>query len=510
MTNISVRGFHFCTVVWGHHYTDLFLKIAIPFQLSKNNLNALSFTDNKYHLYTSSEDLKIIQSSPVYSALSEIISVEINIIDDLIEKRSKEFDHYKISTLCHEDAAHKASKELCAFVLITPDELMPDGTYAKLEKLVKQGKRVVSCAGFRAKESLVPVLTKDTDLSISISPRELSRLSYEHIHIETKKYFVNSDLYFNHWPGWLFWNVEGKGMIQRGIHLCNMLVVPPAGFGRLLSSSASEGYAPVAPWDIGDFTQQITQNDDEIYVVEDSDDFFSVSLDPPSSNYENQKFSLMEVAQWIKKNTFAFHRYYLTRKIYIHFDDLTPEWEEVARDSDKVIDSLFACLEFFDREPEALDSLIRLKTERDTFKDQTNYLRFEGVKAYNMLGMEYHKTGRRDEAASALETSLSFFPYQMPAHRNLAVIYREQGNLEKALVHLQQAIQMNPPNLELWYFFVNILNERGLDGPTIEWLKQAAGVMPADPALRNALGQLGLKYQNMELLQLLFSMAGPK
>ena len=89
MDNNSFGGFHFCSVVWGESFVDKFLNLSLPCQLSLGNLPAISFSKkagHKYYVFTTSQDARVIQKSPTFVRLSETISTEIHLADDVMER----------------------------------------------------------------------------------------------------------------------------------------------------------------------------------------------------------------------------------------------------------------------------------------------------------------------------------------------------------------------------------------------------------------------------------------
>ena len=486
--------FHFVLAVWGEDYTDLFLKVTLPNQLSPNNLPSFSYEGrlpNKYQIYTTSKDAEVIQNSPAYLRLSGIINTEFRIIDELINKANAgEINKYETQTIAHDSAIKEVINNNGAFVFLAPDTLCPDGTFVKMQKIAMTGKRVIIvgiiCAVI---ETLVPQLLKyysEKDFSITISSRKLVRLIYDHIHPRTKIKFWDSIPFLNAWPGNLYWNIEQEGVLLRGLHMNPLMIIPEKGDEPL--------YVPGGGSIDGDYSSRACPDFNDVYVAEDSDEMFFIALDKfESPKLPPEKASTLRVAEWVRKHASAHHNLIFPKKrIRFHFDELSPNWEKVEQESDRVVDAIFDCLDLFEKVPDAIEEIERLRAGQYRLISEVNRLRMDDAQAHSALGSELYKTGRKEEAVAAMEKSLSLFPNQAAVHRNLAVICEEQKNTGKAIEHIKHAIQLDPQNIEGWLIFVELLRQHSLNGELLGCLRQNVSSIPHDMRILQPLADLGV------------------
>jgi tetratricopeptide (TPR) repeat protein len=68
--------------------------------------------------------------------------------------------------------------------------------------------------------------------------------------------------------------------------------------------------------------------------------------------------------------------------------------------------------------------------------------------AVHAAGSSLDKLGRSDSSRIAFERALEIDPQYSPAERSLALWYEYEGDFEKALEHIDRALQLEPDNLE--------------------------------------------------------------
>jgi len=328
--------FRFITVVWGSTYTDLLLNVAIPTQLSPGNLPSLpDNAESMYSIYTTSEDATIIKDSSVFQALSKLIPSEIVLIDDIDLSRNR----YWIVSECEKRAMASAGDEDCGFVFPYPDCVWPDGAFKNMSRIASTGKRAVMCAGITAvTATCVPALLNEfrseNDLAISISPRELVALSMEHLDPVVSVQFWDSEI-FSKTPAQLWWNVPDEGVLSRWFCPSPLMVRPQ----KIVKSFSGA-------LDGGNFLIRACRNFDDLYVSEDSDELFHVSLRTPNETFLPQRSSSIFVARWAAPVTNRYQRKFLNHKIRIHFTDMSSQWEPIEMTSDRVVKSIQLILKF--------------------------------------------------------------------------------------------------------------------------------------------------------------------
>ncbi len=443
---------HFIVSVWGKKYTELFLNFSLLTQLSEGNLGFFYKTSgaHKYKIFTTSGDAKTILKSPAYLRLGEIIQTELHFIDDIMDELySGRINKYDVMTLCHGRGISDAIKEQAAFICLSSDQIISDGSLANIYRIASNGKRMVVIGDYRVTaETFAPALRdrfySRHNMSIAISSRDLVKLSLPHIHPNSRTLFWNRDFIQNRWPAFLYWDVEGEGILQRGIHL-NPIMINPSKKDELLIPSKGMGI------DGYDYMMRVVPDFKDVYLVRDSDEvtFLSLESEIPGWQPTDDKLGVLFIASWVRRYCCKYHVNFLNTKIRFHHTDLSSKWEEVEQESDKAVGSIFKSLEFLNRVPEAqreieaqIESFNRLNVEKWS-------LRVDSATTLNVLGEEFYKAGRVKEAEAAFLKALDLTPNSGIIHSNLAVLNWEHGRQKEAIEHLKLAIQLEPNNPDI-------------------------------------------------------------
>ena len=348
LTKKNQLKFHFVTAVWGNEYTDLFLKVCLPNQLTDGNLFA--FRDDArsaYKIYTSERNAEKIISSKYYKELQNVIPTFLYTVEELFQPHSKrhtEEDHSRIipsMTKCHRMAIAKANAEDAAIVFLAPDHVYSDGTFAAIRRIAQAGKRVVAIPGVRVvQETFTPEflrLFKNNNGHAPVSSRELARLGLSHIHPLTKQYYIDSN-YFEKHPWHLYWRVGDNGLLGRCSHF-HPLMVYPRNKNALPAQANDQDFYSMAVPDIKDF-----------HIVTDSDEILCFDLtmgEKLNSRIKPRTFKeLVFIASLLpnlKPMQLKFYRF----KIKIHADDFSEEWAKVEKASDELINRMLATAHLF-------------------------------------------------------------------------------------------------------------------------------------------------------------------
>jgi hypothetical protein len=328
---LAATHFHFITAVWGQVYTDLFLQIVLPNQLSLGNLPF--FRDKPgsatYKIYTTQGDADRIRQSPIYARVTEAVAVEIERLDDIDLGRK-----YSAMSECHRRAIRAADEAGAALVFLSPDLIWSDGTFKRLWEHAQGGTRVVMIGSIRVtKETFVPEFMdrhfSRSDATASVTARDLVRLALKHLHPVTKALFVDSD-HFDPGTAHLYWRVTPDGILARCFHL-HPLMVNPVVRGLLPLSTIDADYTPLA-----------CPDPKVLYVVEDSDEIagFEVSAREQFGTFKRRKFRAVDAAFYARYWTQRHHREFVDHPIRIHACDLTPQWQSVESASNEVVQTI--------------------------------------------------------------------------------------------------------------------------------------------------------------------------
>jgi hypothetical protein len=322
---------HFITAVWGRAYTDLFLQVVVPNQLSAGNL--LYFRDKPgsvtYKIYTTQADAEHMRASPCYAQLAAAVPVEIVLFED-VDLGAK----YGALIECHRRAISTADEVGAALVFLSPDAIWSDGTFRRLWQLGQAGTRVVMVGSIRlVKETFVPAYLAAhycaATCSAAIAARDLVGLAMEHLHPLTEALFCDSER-FGRGPSHIYWRVGKDGILARCFHL-HPLMVNPLVRGLLPKSTVDADYTPLACPDPA-----------SLCVVEDSDEIagFELSAREQFGSFAPNRFSAADTAFYARYWTQSHHRKFVRHPIRFHAAELSPQWQDVEQLSDRVLDTV--------------------------------------------------------------------------------------------------------------------------------------------------------------------------
>jgi hypothetical protein len=266
---------HFAVPVWGDAYVDVFLGVALPAQLSANNIPALPHLDRcLYNIYTTIRDAPRIRASAPFARLSALMPTEIRHID---APRSELGDdatwgnRYRAKSDCYRDSIARAASVDAANVLLNADIVLADGFLRRSAELLAAGKRVIELPAPRAVKPDVEAILHEAfrgsdGVSIDVSPRKLAALWVDHMHPLMKMHLWEecADTVFH--PSQLFWRVGKSGVLLRCFHIYP-IVVHPRNHDRHFTGTIDADLVAAACPDLADS-----------YVATDSDELFAIEL----------------------------------------------------------------------------------------------------------------------------------------------------------------------------------------------------------------------------------------
>jgi hypothetical protein len=220
-----MRPFHVITGVWGDEYTTLFLRAALPTQLTPGNLAQLiDGTDSRYLVHTTAADAARIAAHPAWRRLQALLAAELVIMPE----EPPGGDAIARMTACHRLAIARAADEDAGLIFLAPDTVMAEGTLAHVRRVADSGKRVLMCTGVRlTAETFLPAfeaLVGDASHT-GPAPRPLVALALDHLHANTRSAFVDA-VPFTRKPSVIYWPVAGQGLIAHCLHLHPLYVHP--------------------------------------------------------------------------------------------------------------------------------------------------------------------------------------------------------------------------------------------------------------------------------------------
>ena len=252
----------FVTVLWGPWHRQTYLEANLPTMLAPGNLPALAAgIDCEYLLYTTAKDALVMIRDPAFKRLRTLVTVSINLFSP--RKTTNPIGlHHEIWR-----AATERARERRAYILLMPpDVVWADGSFASLRAALDAGKRMTFMTYPRVvSETVVPAMAdhfpRGADHAIAVPPAQMMALAVTHIHPLMAAY-ARSATHFPFHPEMVLWPIEGDGYLLR--LLARELFCFEAGRYQLNAQSL--------------LAQMPPQN--EIHVFRDSREFLGLSLTP--------------------------------------------------------------------------------------------------------------------------------------------------------------------------------------------------------------------------------------
>lgn len=252
------RPVYFVTAVWGTWHTGIFLEVNLPSLLADGNLPALCrLRPVVYWINTTRADAERMRQAPVMRALSKLVTIHLQVLDDALFG-DPVATHVHIWTM----AVDRARQDFAYLVPNPADMLWADGSFGYIGRCIDAGKRAIYAGVVRVThETFTAAHASPNGQPIAIPPRRLVAETMRHIHPMMAAYFRDSEQVPFHFE-YLYWPVPGEGFV---IRLFATTVY-------CLDTCAYEIDNIFSIADLG--------NPDELLCIDDSDDFFGVSITP--------------------------------------------------------------------------------------------------------------------------------------------------------------------------------------------------------------------------------------
>ncbi len=251
-------------VVWGESYIDRFAALSLPCLLAPGNLPALaSGCELEFLVLTTTRGAEYFQTHPELRRLHDCCPVRFIRIDDLVSEGV-----YGVTlTLAFTRGIADSGDEMTSthFVFLNADFMLADGSLNSLLGHIRAGHGCVLAPSFRAiaedVEPLFRALANSGGGVVAMPPREMVRISLDHLHSTTVAKTVNQSLLQTMHPNQFYWRVDADTMIGRFFLIFMLCIKPERTFGKA-NSFCDYGFVPeMCP-------------SGRITVLSDSDDFF--------------------------------------------------------------------------------------------------------------------------------------------------------------------------------------------------------------------------------------------
>jgi len=128
---------------------------------------------------------------------------------------------------CHNHAIFTANQVAAALIVMSPDTLWADGTFATVRQHAEAGKRAIMMHAPRSMRDdvLGKLPLRHAGEPMQLSNRLLVQLALDNLHPYSKSLFWNSDDY-NRWPSQLYWRIGKRTMLARCFHLHPLMIYP--------------------------------------------------------------------------------------------------------------------------------------------------------------------------------------------------------------------------------------------------------------------------------------------
>lgn len=303
-------NFHFITPVWGNEYTKLYINTCLPMLLTDGNLKCREYSPkDRFTIVTTQEDASTIMASEVYSAISQIIKIDLLLADHLLS----ETNSYQRMSAFYKYAMSQDSVTPSAtyFLFLTPDSFWSDGTFKRMMQLAQNGVKVALAPGFRvnleeAIHKLKPYI-KDNQQNEILKPTSLVELIFEHTHnMTTMQIWQDKKTFNNAWPSNLLWmDEENKQIFAHCLHLHPLLVLAPEGNSEIGASID------------GDFIDNLGHDLSDYYICEDT--YFAAELSSKHKTWGDSKLlslpSTKQVTKFAILHSNRMHRYFFKHRV---------------------------------------------------------------------------------------------------------------------------------------------------------------------------------------------------
>ncbi len=325
------------SVVYGEAFTRLMADVTLPTNLSPGNIPTLAErADVTFHIHAPHASQTILRAAPAFSTLEHYARVEF--YDIGCERVANAKTPYEVLQHCHRQSIEVARERGEALVVLSPDAIWSDGSFARMQERVEAGARAVMMAAPRSSKAgfladLPRHAHRGDDASLAVSHRDLMKCMLDNLHPYSENLLWREDRLSN-WPSQLYWRGGQHELLVRAFHL-HPLVVRPDRWEAAMPETID-----------GRFVAAAVRDPSKIHVVQDSDEIAACEMtDRLESRAHlttpNRESGTRRVAAWMHRETDALHRRYVDRPIRLHggaFDtEAEARFAKLEADSDRVL-----------------------------------------------------------------------------------------------------------------------------------------------------------------------------
>lgn len=138
----------------------------------------------------------------------------------------------------------------------------------------------------------------------------------------------------------------------------------------------------------------------------------------------------------------------------------------------------------------SLSELLKDEPDNDWAKKHYKEIKQELTESYRQAAQEALKTGNLTKAREAFLEALHYSPEATDLHLNLAKIYRQQKDLEAALVHLKAATDLNPKDKDILFNYAEVLYEAQQYSRSFDLFERLLELHPGDKEIQARLAEI--------------------
>lgn len=322
----------FLTAIWGQRYINEFSEISLPSYLAPGNIPALAQSvDLEVLIMTTQDSLLVFDQSQPFRRLQEICPVRFILIDDLIASGV-----YGVTlTLAYARGIRSVGAEQTEtyFVFMNSDFVLADGSLASLPALMEQTPCIMAASLRGQVEAILPVLRQKVcpqSHHLALPPREMVGLTLKHLHPTVQAKRVDQNILSCATNNQLYWQIDDETLLGRSYLIFMLAIKPEIPMGPV-NSYCDYGFVPeLVP-------------SGRLHVIEDSDQFFMLEMQPAAQELEMLGLSSKSRAAMAKELqgwTTREHRVTARHDTIFHSGDLPPDLGEFRRRASEMVDDL--------------------------------------------------------------------------------------------------------------------------------------------------------------------------
>eukprot|EP00752_Nemacystus_decipiens_P000804 g804.t1 len=315
----------FISAIWGRRYIEDFCRISLPSYMARGNIPALTrVCDLEILICTDAASVPLFEQEAIFQDLRELCPVRFLLIDDLIVR-----GQYGVTlTLAYARAVMDsgAAQTETYFVFMNSDFVLADGSLAHLGARMQSGEPCIMAPSLRGGQD--EVLKQLADVYdpqarvLAMPPRDMVRLTLNNLHPTAAAKTVTQSNITCITHNQVYWRVDEATLLGR-YYLIFMLAIKPERPMSKVTSYCDYGFVPdLVP--SGDVT-----------VIDDSDDFFMLELQPDEQEAEFLRWgetAPAEIAAGLQQWTTKEHRRFADFDVVFHAEDLPPTFSQARAD----------------------------------------------------------------------------------------------------------------------------------------------------------------------------------